>query len=396
MIELKGNYLLKCDFGGVNVNINSQNIIEFTILQDINKFLPEIRVQFADPQGIMTHLIPYDKGMAKMTVQINKSIKGVESTYNDFDFAVFRRQPEGQFGPSAHYDIRGLMDMEPLFAPNYSRAWNQSIKTTVQAIATELGCNNAEISAGLDYAKLIIQPSCTTIELLEMLKRILIGSSGEGAFHIFVKRQNGRSTLVCKSMEDLFRANVKYKFIVNDVPVKDYFPIVDYEVMDNYKLFGIFGGKQQDYSYFDYYNSQFVQSNIDAQSFFSLTDYFLIDGDDIVQGDTIQETGSSNEFTRDFQNIVKANYYRRLNSLVKMWVMTWGLPNIAPGDVVQVLFAQGQVSGSLQSYQFSGYWLVERVVHMFSDTHRMRLLLTRNGVDTDRPTTLLKAKQKKT
>jgi len=395
MIELKGNYLLKCDFGGVNANINSQNIIEFTIIQDMHKFLPEVRVQLSDPQGIMTHLIPYDKNMAQMSVQVNKSIKGQESVYNDFDFTIFRRQPEGQYGSSAHYDIRGLLDMEPLFAPSYSRGWNQSIRTTLQEIATELGCDNTEISASLDYPQLIIQPSCSTIDLLEMLKRRLIGQAGEGAFEIFIRRKNGRSTFVCKCLEDLFRSTIKYKFIVNDVPVKDYFPIVDYEVMDNYKLFGIFGGKQQDYTYFDYENSKFVEESIEAQSFFSLADYFLIDGDDNIQSDTLQETGSTNVFTTDFQNVAKANYYRRLNSLVKMWVMTWGLPNMTPGEVVQVLFAQGQVSGNLQAYQFSGYWLVERVVHMFGDTHRMKLLLTRNGVDTDRPTTLLPATTKK-
>lgn len=402
MIELTGNYFLKVDFGvgdgKQNVNIDAQNMEEFTIVQDMYKFLPEVRIQLKDPQGILTHLIPFDKFMSSISVQLGRSLKGQDEWLNDFDFSVFRRMPYGEFGPGATYDVRGLLDMEGLYLPQYCRTFNQSVMTTLTQIAIdELKCDEVEISPSLDYPMKLLQPSWSNIEFLNELKEDLIGRADEGAFCIFIKRYKGKSILVCKTLEDLYKGNVIYKFIINDEPVQDFFPVLDYEIIDNYKFLGIFGAKAQKYSYFDYYGSQFVNSEVTVGDYYSLTDFFLIDGGDSLDSTPYQDIGRNNELTRDFHNFVKAKYYSRLNNLVKMWIYTWGLSNIVPGDIVKVLFAQGKESGNLQGYQFSGYWLVERVVHMLGDTHRMRLLLTRNGVDTDKgaDTSLLQATRKR-
>ena len=158
MIELQGNYLLKLDFGvedkATNLDITSQNLKEFTIIQDINKFLPEIRIQLIDPLGVLTHLAPFDKNMSRISVQMGRdlSAESEDVTYNDYNFIVFRRQPQGQYTVSSHYDIRGLLDTEGIFVPNYCRSWNQSLRTTLTSIATdELNCDLVEISPSLDY-----------------------------------------------------------------------------------------------------------------------------------------------------------------------------------------------------------------------------------------------------
>jgi len=78
-----------------------------------------------------------------------------------------------------------------------------------------------------------------------------------------------------------------------------------------------------------------------------------------------------------------------------MWITTIGLSNMTPGKVVQVFFPHGADAGNLYSYQYSGYWLVERVVHNIGDTFMTKLLLTRNGLDTDKETTLLKSTNKR-
>lgn len=396
MILLEGNYFLKVDLGGTNLGIDAQNIKEFTIVQDMKKFLPGMRVQLIDAQGILTHILPFDRAMSRLSVQIGKAIETEEVLYNDFDFMVYRRKPEGQFGTSAHFDVTGLLDMETIFVPTYCRAWKRSIKAVLTDIAlNELKCDSVDISQSLDYSLHMLQPQWSNADLFVDLKRILIGNDGEGAFQIFVKRERGRSVFVCKSLKELYAGQVKYKFIVNDNPVQDYLPIVDYEIIDNYKLFGMFGSRRQSFGYYDYYASRFIEGYLEANDFYSLADYHLIDSNDTLDSARVQKVGRSSEFTPDFKNVVKYNFHNRLNDLLKMWVYTWGVPNICPGDVVQVLFGQGQVAGELQSYQYSGYWLVERVVHMFGSSHRMRLLLTRNGIDTDKDTTLLKAARKR-
>ena len=77
--------------------------------------------------------------------------------------------------------------------------------------------------------------------------------------------------------------------------------------------------------------------------------------------------------------------------LVKMWITTQGIPNIVPGQVIQTFLSFDQEGGQLASYQFSGLWLVERVVHNFGDHFLTKLLLTRSGIDTDVDNTLLAA-----
>lgn len=396
MIELTGNYFLKMNFGQLDVQLSPENIKEFTIIQDMNRYLPELRVQFIDPDGILTHTIPSDKNMSHASVQFGYGVGDDTENMNGFDFLIARRSPVGVFGTGTIYDIRGLLDMPGLFAPEYCRAHRGSVKDSVRTIAlSELGCSSVEISSSLDYRKTILQPHTRNIDLFTSLKRDLEGIGGQGAYQIFVKQYRGESVFVCRTFEELVREAVKYKFVVNDEPVNDYYPIVDYSILDNYKLFGLFGAKQTCYGYFDYNTSTFVRSTVDTSDFLSLSDYFLIDKDDSTDSVLLQDTGRTSDYTSSFVGHAKSNFYGRLSSLVKMWTLTWGLPNVCPGDVVKVLFAQGRESGNLQSYQFSGYWLVERVIHTFTNTHRTRLLLTRNGLDTDRATTLLPAWRKK-
>ena len=392
MLILKGNYIVKLAFGGEDVAIDTQNIKEFTIVSDMNKMLPEFRIQLHDAGGILTHLVPFDKGMSTITIQISDSLKN--TLYTAYNFTVYRRQPEGIFGASSVYDIRGLLEINGLFAPSHSRGFTGTVTSTLTQVAEEMGVDETDISPSLNYVKTIIQPNWSNMTFLNYLSRNLSGKSSEGGYNIFIRVRDGKSSFVCRTHQELAKNPIRINMAVNDNPVEDHFPVMDYFIMDNYKLFGVFGAKKQYYSYFDYNNSEFKEEELDATDFFSLSDYFLIDGDDTeVSG--VLENGTNNEFTTDFVGRMKASYYRRLNSLSKIWVLTWGQPNICQGDIAKLLFMQGKASGNLQAFQYSGYWMIERVVQSFTDTFRTRLLLTRCGVDTDKGCTLVSATKKR-
>jgi hypothetical protein len=387
MLNFKGNYLLKLNFGLDDINIDPGNIKEFVIIQNINRYLPSFSIKLIDGEGILTHLTPFDRKLSRIHVQIGKET--TDFNYNDFDFTVYRRNPVGDVGQSATYDISGFLTTDGLFAPSYCRGFSGTVLSTLNTLASNLDCSSVESSANLNFRKTLLQPNWNNSTFLDDLKCRLVGSDNESAFQIYVKRKNGKSILFCKDLKSIFKQPVSYNFIVNEEPVEDYYPALNFEVFDNYKIFSCFSSKKQRYQYFDYFNSEFKSDTLNASDMYSLSEFFLIDSDDITDSDAITDIGRITE-TKDLL-CVKSGYYNKLNALSNMWLLTWGLPNICPGDLVRVLFAQGATTGNLQSFQYSGYWMVSRVIHTFTGTHRTRLLLTRNGVDTDQNTTLLRA-----
>jgi hypothetical protein len=393
-MELSGNYFLRLIFGeNLEVPISNQFIKRFNIIQDMTRLLPSFRITLRDTQGGLTHLIPFDKDMSRLKVQIGRSVGS--TVYNFFDFLTFRRKAQSTYTVSNDHGITGMLNAEKAFTPDYCRASNGNIKTFLETIATsELGCDSTEVSASLDKTGLLLQAQMNNAAFFDDLRCRLIGKNNELLFYIFIKVREGKKIFVCKSHNELVNESTKYKFVINDDPVKDYIPVSKYKIFDNYKILNVFGGKEQAYSYFDYYNSQFVDTSADLSNFLSLSKYFLIDGSDTEDSNSVTGLGRTNESTEDFKNEVYAAYYGRVANSVKMWITTWGIPNICPGDRVEILFPQGTSAGALASYQYNGYWLVERIVHSFGATHTMNVLLSSNGVTTDTATTLMPAIQK--
>jgi hypothetical protein len=391
--QITGNYFLRIKFGSDEVSLNPSAMEEFTITQDMNRFLPTIRIRLKDTTGAMTHLIPFDREMSVVHAEIRQSMEA--QSMNSFTFDVYRLYPESAQGGTAYYELTGLLQAPGMFSPDPSRSWNTSIKTVLEQIAVEVGADSTEISPMLDYTKILVQPHWSNIQWLEYHKKNLVTSDGKGAFKCFLKRVNGKTVFVFKSIEELVQETLAYKFASGDRQVQDYYPAFSYEIIANYKLMEVFASKKQAYTYFNYTTGAFTSADLTYTDFLSLSDYFMIDTIDSENSNAYINTGRSTSFSSDFTGRVKASYYNRLNSLAKMWITTQGIENIAPGQIVRMVFPQGAPAGNIYSYQYSGYWMVERVVHTFGSTYRTRLLLTRPGLDTDRPTTLVRAARKR-
>ena len=391
MIVLSDNYVLRVRFGGADIPLDISQIKEFAIIQDMNRFLPALRLNISDATGGYAHILPFDRKMSVIDIDMMRSLDSDIST--SFQFMVYRRFPEMNYGAGCNYNIAGLLNFEDLFSRNYSRGFKGSIKDTLTTIALQdLKLDKVEISDSLNKDKVILQPYWSTAKLLNFLKHTLVGLNDEGGYVCFIKVVEGKTVFVFKSYNDLLSGQIKYKFVINDKSVKDYIPVVDYSIYDNYKVCGILGGKKKKYSYYDNEQGFQIENDVDTTKLKSLNEYFLIDNNDSEYGAILLDNGRTNDYDESFIGSVKADYYENLMGLTKMWITTWGLEDLYPGDAVSVLFGQGIHSGEIYSYQYSGNWLVEKVVNTFGSTFKSKVLLTRSGIDTDMDTTLMKAK----
>lgn len=389
MSGIKGQYYLRLKFGNNDIPINSSIINIFSIVQDFNKFLPSVQINLKDSSGILTHMVPSDSRMNKVRVEIGYNIEN--KPVNSFDFVVIRRKPRGQTTDSAIFEINGLLaNVDNLLGKSSCRSFNGNIKDTLTSIAIEdLKLDDTDISSSLNYNKLIVQPHWSISQLLLYLRDRLKGKSGETGYKCFIKRDNHKSILVFKTLDELILQKKVYKFIVNQEMIEDNIPVLNYSIYDNYKMFGLFGAKKQAYGYFDYTNSEYVTGENEAEDLTSLSQYFLIDKDDSEGSDRIINTGRSNDFSNDFAGLTNTGYRNRLIGLIKMWITTPGVANLVPGQTIQIIFGRG--TGMIEYHQYSGYWLVEKIVHSFGDTYLSNILLTRNGIDTQENNSLLKA-----
>lgn len=395
-----GNYQINIKFGDVLVPILPQMLEKLTITQDIDRVFPTFRLAVKDASSLLGEIIPFDKNLNNMDIEIARGIN--PDNFNNFNFYVKRRNPSSD----GMYEVEGLLNVKGLLSPIKKRALAGNVKTNMEAVVNdELKITKTEVGASLDYEKTLLQPSWNNIKLFRYLKNNLIGNNNECGFYCFIKNIKGEKTFVFKSIDELFLSPVAYKFIVGH---KQYetrtieglpevlYPVSEYKILDNSQFMSDFAAKTQRFDYFDYDSGTMVDGSISIEDCPSLSEHFLIDDDNDIQGLHSPRLGRSNGFTPDFQGKVRNSYYKRTTEFIHMWIATWGLENISPGDIVQVIFSEALQRGKLFLYQHSGYYMIKRVVHIVGTSFMTNLLLTRCGIDTDIATTLMEAPKQKT
>jgi len=400
-----GQYYLDIKFGtSVDSSENSTRLFGYInpidslyIIQDINRFLPTFHLVFQDINGYYSSLKPYDKQQSKIQIAFNRNELSEGATI--FDFDIYRRFPSSD----SVYDVEGALQIKDFSKPSKTRGFSGSVKTTLSTIANEMGINEFEISPSLDISKNVVQPYCSNSELLDYLKNNLIGKQQEAPYFCYITckktNQGMKKVFVFRSLGEFYKERVKYTF--TDAPVATYnekakevyYPILDFKAFDNYKLLETSGCQQTSYGYFDYDNDEYVSDSLDLTDYFSLTEYFSIDQDGSMDSINMIDTGRNNNFTSDFKGVNKGMFFRKINDLSKIWITSFGLEDIYPGDIVRLPFFENLLN--IVSHQYHGFWMVERVVHMLGKSFGTRLLLTRNGVNTVEDTMLKVAENRK-
>lgn len=372
-----------------------RQIEEMTIIQDINKFLPSIKFKIQDGSKTLSALKPFDKNLSRMSVVLgrNMDIDGLIT----FDFDIYRRTPQSNL----IYDCEGLLQADRLFSSSKIRSFNGTIKSTLETIAEELGCpkGDVDISGSLNFEKNIVQPNWNNAKLLNYLKMNVQDERGNGNFYCFIKCEGQKRRFVFKTMKEFIEGEVKYNFSLSPTSLlsgdnlnRKIYPILEYKTFDNNQLIGSNGCAGRNYSYFDYTNSKYIMSHIDTTEYLSLSQYFLIDGDDAINSNVgVHTCGRNNDFTSNFSGTVQSEYYRDLDSLSKLWITTTGLENITPGDVVGCNFYGDVELKDTFDHSYRGYWIVERAIHMLGSQFLTRLLLTRSGTECSKEPSLIRA-----
>lgn len=383
------DFRISLKFGDKDIYYMPHMLEEFTIIQDIDSFLPAFRLSIQDTDGIFSHVLPFDESLSKVYVGFNR---GSELT-NSFDFKVYRRFIKSSAGVANVYDINGLLDIDGLFAPDRSRGFSGTIKSTLEFLATEVGVSSHEISSSLLDVKNIVQPNWSNAQLLKYLAENLSGSNLTAGYYCFFKRKRNMTSMVFRSLTEFNESPVAQRYVISEVQTKSdkYLPVFDHDIIDNYKAFGVFAAKRQPFSYYNYDTSSFVESSYDFSGFVALADHFMIDENDLTEGQSIDSCGRTNAFTSDFLGKVKGSYFKRLSDLTTMWIFSIGNENLVPGDVVLVEFPRPKIGEQVFSRHYAGYWLVKRVVHTLGHDYKNRILLCRSGLDVDLKTSMLKS-----
>ncbi len=387
-MQVIGNYTLNVEIGGVPIQMNPQMIEELVIGQDIDRFVPTLSMTLVDATKTLSDLLPYDKESNSIMIEFARQTNSA-TDLNTFQFSVKRRSAES---PAEKYRIQAVLDVPNLLNTRKNRSFSGSIKDTLADIADQdLDIQTSEIGASLDYEKDLLQPNWTNSKFLQYLKSNLVGRNGETGYFCFVDVIRGIPAFVFKSYLELMQAPITAKFVVGSQPYLDCLPVSHYEIFDDSKMLGDMVSKSQNYHYFDYETGQSVYSEVSVDECPSLSEFILLNKEDGDTGLLYNKTGRTNQFTSNFEGRVKNHYFQTTNNFVHMWITTWGMQNISPGDVVQMVFSEGLASGQLFVFQHSGLWLVKRVVHLIGNSFQTRLLLTRAGIDTDIENSLLEA-----
>jgi len=385
-MDYLGNYTLDIKFGGILVPVLPQMIEELTITQDIDRIVPTFKMRLKDSTGLLGEIIPFDRSSNSVYIRIARSQD--LNNLNEFEFVVERRKPTSD----KDYEITGILNVDGLFTPFRSRALTGNIKGSLEDIAhTELNVSDTEVSASLSYEKTLLQPDWTNAAFFRYLKYNLIGKNNEACYYCIIKNIRSIKVLTFASIEDLFSAPLKYSFIIGHEPFENFYPVSEYRVYDNSPIITDFAARSQKYGYFDYASGRVIGAAISISDCPSLAESFLVDKDNNVDSVNLRRLGRNNDFTSNFKGKMRNDYFDRLTNLIHMWISTWGMENISPGDIVKIVFSEALSRGSLFIYQHSGYWMVKRVVHILGSSFMTNLLLTRCGVDTDMETTLMEA-----
>jgi hypothetical protein len=395
MLTRTTDYALRFKFGDVEASIDPQAFREFTITQDINSFLPSFTIKTVDRQGLLTHIIPFDRRVSKMFVQFGKyeDIQNLDQ-HNYFEFIAYRKYPDSD----GMFKIQGLLNIDGLFYPKRTKGRSGTIQSILQDISqNELRIKNTDISPSLDVSYTITQGNWSNAQLLSYLRDWTTGINQEGCYFCFVRVRRGKLEFVFRSLSDFIGLEPINTFAFFREKIEDVYPIYGYKMIDTFTSFDIGGYSTQPYAYFDYYQGKFVQEELSALDYYSLTEKFLIDtnrsSEDFSQ---MSDIGRNIEYDRTRVGHVKNRYYKSLTALSKMWITTGGMQNICPGDIIVVSFPGPSMEGKVMDFQYSGFWMVERIVHSFGSSYISKILLTRNGVDSTIQSTLLEASKKKT
>ena len=218
-IGIAGNYTLRMKFGESDIPLVPSGINEITIIQDMNRFLPSLYINMADPSGILTHIKPFDKEMSRINIEIGSL--DASAVTNTFSFWTYRRFPDAISTTGMMYEMNALLNVPNLFNPTFTRGTKGMLGDILASIAyDEMAVDGVNFSPALAVEKTVLQPQWSNSDLFKYLKKTLGDELGY-AYKPFIYVTDSNFIFSFRSLEDMSQSDPTYKFIINDEPYKD-------------------------------------------------------------------------------------------------------------------------------------------------------------------------------
>lgn len=384
---IANDYAINLRFGDIPASIDMNLVKEWHITQSVDNLSPVFKMVFSDNDGKYTHLMAPDKTLNRLSMDVTDR---VSNETNTFSFKVIRRSADS----FNNYTISGIADLPELFNDQSPTAYTGKIKDSIESIAERLQIIS-NVGASLNYEKTLINAGWSLASFLNHIKDKLCGNQGQKDYLCFIRNTVGGLELVFNSFDELAAQNVSHKYIIGQAGIQDVAPAYEWQVYDDSNVFNEFSYYGRTYGYFDYENSEFVRNTVTAENFYNLGERIFVDKDDMVSRLTNTNKGRSNDFTSDFSEETQNRMCKSMNESARMWLVVNGDATLYPAQIIDVVFPQAFTSGQLFDYQHQGFWIIDRVVHIFGKSFITKILCSRNGINTSTDTTLAKATNRK-
>lgn len=378
-----GSYFCRIKFGDSHIDASPGSLDSLEIIERLDRLVPYISLTVKDRSGLLTHLMPFDSKFSRVQISLS------QEDYDETTYVLWRKKPESQDGAQSVFSASGLLDVDDLFTHNQSRGFDSTnVKDIITQIGKEIGCTHFDIDESVNVKKSVYQPNWTNAKFLTWLADTM--PTSDSGYFCYINASGKKRTLVFKSLTSLLKQNVTATYVYGNTTTSTYELAYNLKIYDNSAMLKQIGAVNQRYNTFIWesgISKQAVLTTADIKAP-SLCERLGISEDDTEEGYQSLK-GRTSEYS-DYAAEMTGKLTKRVNSLVKIWIDVRGNLSLRRGNVIKLVFMQGAADGTLCSYQFSGFWLIDTAIQSFNQVHVTRLLLTRPGVDTDVTTTKLK------
>jgi len=381
--SLQGVWNIRLKIGGTDFYVDSTNMISLTVYEYLDRLLPTFCLELQDPGEVMIKTLPLDSMMSKVSLTFSNPIFEAVGDRN-MEFKVYRRFPMSV--PAAMSAIRftGVLDVKDCLSPCHQTGWvNKTLATIIREITSDMGC---EMHPGTDLGNKpmsVVQPNWNNAMFLRYLaSKWAVSATGKVGFYCYISAdRKGTPRLYFRTLTELFSQRPKFRFMTTKEYTPGLFPIYNFESYDNFNVLNALGTRTYTYRYFDYEAGKMETKQLsiqDGRGISSLAEYYSVDQDIEDMDNEVYFVVDKTVDADKMDNIHRGRLFDRINSLNKTWISTTGVQSIRCGDIVTIM---PEERPPYFAVQYSGHWLVERVIHHFSNSYTTKLLLTRSGVD---------------
>lgn len=359
--------------------VHSINLIE-----SLGSLSPVLVIRFQDQFGsIVTTSTLYPDGVYTLNIgrNLDEAIP-IDFTISKNRFQNLQRGYMDDIGCSLFFISKRWVE---LFNTKYVKGWEEvKYSDVVNEIAGEIGFSEIDVES-TDGKYNVIQPYWTNQRMIEWLS-IHSKSQSQGV-HGFEYSVNFEDVFFFKSYNELMSKEPKKEIVLGPsfLPERseDTVQATDLTIEQNYAEVMKEGGSGYSYSYFDWYNKEYIEEDLKVsetnQS--QLSDWYYI-------AESHENKGNFKHLFRDLD--AEARIENRLshlsNSIQYLHIRIEGDIELHVGDIVNVIIPPSSYHEFPINEFYSGYYLISEVEHQITFVNKENkfdtiLKLSRQGVD---------------